>query len=142
MSDRMPPRPTSSDEGWQAWPGQRLGLPQSGPRSIGRLGRRIAALVIDWAIAYVIGLAFFSADGLATLGVFAVMQIVLLITAGGGVGHLILRLRVVPMAGGYIGFWRPVVRTLLICIVIPAVVWDADERGLHDRLAGTVLVRV
>ena len=25
-------------------------------------------------------------------------------------------------------------------LVIPAVIWDADQRGLHDKAAGTVLV--
>jgi hypothetical protein len=30
------------------WPGERLGLPAEGPRSIARLGRRVAALFIDW----------------------------------------------------------------------------------------------
>jgi len=25
--------------------------------------------------------------------------------------------------------------------VIPALIWDLDQRGMHDRLVGTVLVR-
>jgi uncharacterized RDD family membrane protein YckC len=33
------------------------------------------------------------------------------------------------------------VRTALLIVVIPAVIWDADQRGLHDKVAGTVLVR-
>ena len=32
-------------------------------------------------------------------------------------------------------------RTALLIVVIPAVIWDADQRGLHDKAAGTVLVR-
>jgi len=32
-------------------------------------------------------------------------------------------------------------RTLLICLVIPAVIWDRDGRGLQDRAAGTVVVK-
>lgn len=145
-SSALPPRPPRTpggpDDGAQRWPGERLGLPESGPRSVGRLGRRVAALAVDWALATVVSVAFFDYDGLATLAVFAVVQIAFLATVGGSVGHLALRLRVVPMAGGPVGLWRPVVRTLLICIVVPAVVWDADQRGLHDRFAGTVLVRV
>jgi hypothetical protein len=35
-----------------------------------------------------------------------------------------------------------VVRTVLLCLAIPALIWDADLRGLHDRAAGTMLVRV
>lgn len=99
------------------------------------------ALAIDWGTAILISVAFFSYDGWATLAVFAVAQIVLLLTANGSAGHLLLGLRVVPVAGGYLGVWRPFVRTLLLCLVIPAVIWDRDQRGMHDRLAGTVLVR-
>ena len=46
---------SESGSGGQApneYPGQRLGLPQSGPRSLARMGRRIAALFVDWLIAY------------------------------------------------------------------------------------------
>jgi len=32
------------------------------------------------------------------------------------------------------------VRPLLIALVIPAILVDADMRGLHDRLVGTILV--
>jgi hypothetical protein len=123
------------------WPGRRLGLPESGPRSVARFGRRVAALAIDWALATLVSVAFFSYDGFATLSVFAVAQIVFLITLSGSVGHLVVGLRVVPMSGGWIGVLRPIGRTLLLCIVIPAVIWDRDQRGMHDRLVGTVLVR-
>ena len=39
------------------------------------------------------------------------------------------------------GLWRPIVRSVLLALVIPAVIWDADQRGLHDKAVGTVLVR-
>lgn len=123
------------------WPGKRLGLPESGPRSVARVGRRIAALAIDWGAAVLISIAFFSYEPWATLAVFAVVQIVFLLTANGSPGHLILGMRVVPVAGGYLGAWRPFTRTVLLCLVIPAAIWDRDQRGMHDRLSGTVLVR-
>jgi hypothetical protein len=129
--------PASSSD----WPGRRLGLPESGARSIARPGRRVAALAIDWGTAILISVAFFSYDAWATLAVFAVAQAVLLLTANGSVGHLLLGMRVVPIAGGYLGLWRPFARTVLLCLVIPAVIWDRDQRGMHDRLIGTVLVR-
>jgi hypothetical protein len=106
------------------------------------LGRRILALAIDWAVAVVVSITFFNYDALATLAVFAVAQAVFLLVANGSLGHLITRLRVVPIKGGYLGAWRPLVRTILLCLVIPAVIWDRDQRGMHDRLAGTMLVRV
>lgn len=123
------------------WPGKRLGLPESGARSIARPGRRFAAIIIDWGSAVLIAVVFFNYDPIATLAVFAILQSVFLLTANGSVGHLALGMRVVPLQGGYLGLWRPLVRTLLLCLVIPAVIWDADQRGMHDRLVGTILVR-
>jgi len=130
------PQPAASD-----WPGRRLGLPASGPRSVGRIGRRIAALAIDWGTAVLVSVAFFQYQAWATLAIFAAVQVVFLLTLNGSPGHLLLGLRVVPVAGGYLGLWRPFARTLLLCLVIPPVIWDRDQRGMHDRLIGTVLVR-
>lgn len=132
------PAPMSSAS---TWPGRGLGLPESGPRSIARVVRRIAALAIDWGAAILVSVAFFSYEALATLAVFAVVQVVFLLTINASPGHLILGMRVVPVRGGYLGIWRPFARTALLCLVVPAVIWDRDQRGMHDRLAGTVLVR-
>ncbi len=133
----MPDQPIIASD----YPGKRLGLPHSGPRSVARLGRRLGALAIDWGAAVILSVAFFSYDSWATLAIFAVVQAVFLLVINGSPGHLILGMRVVPIAGGYLGVWRPFARTILLCLVIPAVIWDRDQRGLHDRLIGTVLVR-
>lgn len=122
------------------WPGQRLGLPESGPRSIARIGRRIGGVAIDWGFSVVISAAFFNYEPLATLAVFAGLHAVSTILLGGSPGHLILGMHVVPMAGGRIGIWRPLLRTALLALVLPAVFWDVNNRGLHDRAAGTVLL--
>jgi uncharacterized RDD family membrane protein YckC len=131
----------------QTWPGELLGLPEDGPRSIGRPGRRVGALAIDWALAYALSLAFFSTgpwqtNGFVTLGLFAGIQILFLLVVNGSIGHLVFGLRVVPLIPGPLAPWRPIVRTLLVCLFVPAVIMDADQRGLHDRAAGTLLVRV
>jgi uncharacterized RDD family membrane protein YckC len=125
------------------WPGKRLGLPEAGPRSIARFGRRLGAIVVDWGIAYLLSYAFFRPDryGFATLGIFGVLQVVFLLIVNGSVGHLIFGLRLVPVVPGYLGWWRPFVRTILLMLVIPAVIFDKDQRGLHDKAVGTVLVR-
>ncbi|MEN2740907.1 RDD family protein [Microbacterium sp. X-17] len=130
-----------SDSVRQNFPGERLGLPQTGRGSIGRVGRRLGGLAIDWACAVVISIAFFGYDSFATLLVFAVVQIVFLPTIGGSPGHRLVGLRVVRVDGGWIGLWRPFLRTLLLILVIPAVIWDPDQRGLHDKAAGTMVVR-
>jgi hypothetical protein len=74
--------------------------------------------------------------------VFAVEQLIFLWTVNGSIGQLILRMRVVPVRPAKLGLWRPVVRTALLCLVIPALIWNRDQRGLHDQAAGTMLVRV
>lgn len=124
-----------------SYPGERLGAPQSGPGSVARPGRRILGLIIDWAIASLLSFAFFHYDGWATLGVFALLQYVFIPTIGGSIGHRIVGLRLVALNGGWVGLLRPLVRTVLLCIVVPAVVWDSDQRGFHDKVAGTVLLR-
>lgn len=133
------------------YPGERLGLPETGSRSVGRLGRRIGALAIDLAAATIIGFAFFSsvdpetgvpfANPIATNLIFVAIQIVFIPTIGGSPGHRLVGLRLARLNGEWIGLWRPIVRTLLLAIVIPALIWDADQRGLHDKAVGTVLIR-
>lgn len=134
------------------YPGARLGLPESGIGSIARPGRRIGALAIDYAAATIIAIAFFGYDQFALpaeagwtqfapMTVFAAMNILFLPTLGGTPGHRLLGMRLQRRDGGWVGLWRPIVRTALLVVVIPAVIWDADQRGLHDKIAGTVLVR-
>ena len=141
---------SSSNRPEQAgYPGKKLGLPETGYRSVGRVGRRIVALLLDWAIAYIIallwlGLPQLTQPGLgqfAILGIFVALQIVSIPVLGGSIGHRVLGLAVTRIRGGWVGVWRPIVRSLLLGIVIPALVWDADQRGFHDKIAGTVLVR-
>lgn len=135
-----------------SYPGERLGFPTRGPGSIARGGRRVLALLLDYFAATLIATAFFGYDqfalpneaGLtlfAPMMVFAAMQIVFIPTIGGSPGHRILGMQLVMLRGGWVGLWRPIVRTALILLVIPAVIWDPDQRGLHDKAIGTVLIR-
>ena len=135
------------------WPGKKFGLPERGPRSVARPGRRILALVLDWAIATVLSFTLFpqradgasaswtATDPFATLGIFAVVQVLFIVTAGGSIGHLVFGMRVVPLKPGWVGVVKPIARTVLLSLAIPAVIWDRDQRGMHDRLVGTILVR-
>jgi len=128
------------------WPGERLGLPESGPRSVARFGRRLGAVCIDWAIATVLSLAAtrdgLTTNGLLTSAIFCAEQILFVLLLNGGIGHLLLGMRVVPIRGGRLVWWQPIVRAVLLTLAVPALIWDRDQRGLHDRAAGTVLVRV
>jgi uncharacterized RDD family membrane protein YckC len=124
------------------YPGRALGLPRTGRGSIARPGRRVVALCIDWAACLLISTAFFNGNSSATLGIFALEQIVLVGTVGYSLGHRVLGLKVVRLGGAPAGIPAAILRAVLLCLVIPAVVFDADQRGLHDKAAKTVLVRV
>jgi uncharacterized RDD family membrane protein YckC len=124
----------------QSYPGEGLGFPREGAGSIARLGRRVGALFVDYGAAYLIS-GFFGWDPLAILAIFAAIQLVFIPTIQGSPGHRIFGLRMVRLDGAWVGVLRPVLRTALLVIVIPAVIWDSDQRGLHDKAAGTVLLR-
>ncbi|MDX2026331.1 RDD family protein, partial [Microcella sp.] len=83
----------------------------------------------------------FSYDSIATLLIFVALQVLFTVVINASLGHAVLGMRVVPMAGGLLGVWRPIVRALLIALVIPALLFDENHRGLHDRAAGTILLR-
>lgn len=135
-----------------------LGLPSRGRGSVAGLGRRIAALGIDWFASLAVTWLFFpdpqspapglfSGDPTATLAVFAASTAVLVSTLGSTIGHRVLGLQVVRVRdlGRPDGWPAPglagVLRTVLLALVIPAAIWDRDGRGMHDAAAGTVLVR-
>ncbi|MFI0985133.1 RDD family protein [Streptomyces exfoliatus] len=127
--------------------GQQLGLPEEGPGSIARPGRRLGALAVDW------GLCLLIAYGLITDGYGQATSnwalLLLFVTSaltvgsvGATPGKVLFRLRVVSANGGRLGPFRAVLRSLLVCLAIPALIWDRDGRGLHDRLSGAVQVRI
>ncbi|MDP1877677.1 MAG: RDD family protein [Actinomycetota bacterium] len=124
--------------------------PPSGmPGVVSGLGRRLGALCLDWLASLVITVLLFrqvaygsTASSLATLLVFAAEVIVLTWLIGASFGQRILGLTVVRVDGSRLPLWRVALRTLLICLVIPAVVYDSDGRGLHDRAVGSVVLRV
>ena len=123
------------------WAGKRLGLPESGSGSLAKMGRRVLAICIDWAMALFIAFALFKSDNFATLAIFGIVQWLAVSARGSSPGHRICGLQVRRLEGVYVGFWRGFVRAALLLLVLPAVIWDADNRGLHDKIAQTVIVR-
>ena len=125
-----------------------IGLPETGPGSSAGLGRRVLALAIDWLACLLISASFFDGQPMATLAVFTIENIVLVSLGGATLGHRIAGLQVrrlevaqakVARPAGGVGLVRGAVRAVLLSLVIPAVAWDAQGRGLHDRLARTVI---
>ncbi|NEA33567.1 RDD family protein [Streptomyces sp. SID13031] len=137
------------------YPGNRLGLPEEGPGSVAGWGRRFAALFADWLVAGLIASAVVGkpiwAGGndfnTAQLVIFFAMSAILTGLAGATIGHRLLGLRLLKTKAGGQGYAAQVgllggaIRSLLLCLVLPAVIFDKEHRGLHDLAAGTIVVR-
>jgi uncharacterized RDD family membrane protein YckC len=124
--------------------GASLGLPAEGPGSLATFQSRVAAFLVDAvAAAFVAGL--FTAPHLPgnwSLVAFAAITVLTLVLVGQTPGMRLLGLRLAhPRQGERLAPWRAVVRTGLLCVLVPALVVDADGRGLHDRLTSTAVVR-
>lgn len=133
---------TREAEDEQTYPGERLGLPAHGARSVASMGRRLAALFADWILSLVIALAVFHDPQQWTIAVFAAEIYLLTALTGVTVGKRLLGIRVARLDGRPVGFGWSLVRTLLLLTVVPPLVTDSDQRGLHDRAANTVVVRM
>jgi uncharacterized RDD family membrane protein YckC len=129
--------------------GQRLGLPPAGPGSIAKFGRRLLAIIVDWALCQAIAVGLLHVpppwgggpQGFVPLVVFAVENLLLVGTLGFTVGHRLLGLHVVSLTGRRLTIVQAAIRTLLLCLAVPALIWDRDGRGMHDRFADTAIVR-
>jgi uncharacterized RDD family membrane protein YckC len=151
------PLPESASPAQEAndYPGQRLGLPESGPASIARFGRRIGALFIDWFIAYgLAGLAvtfgfvtrqsfLYTPAGSTTIAVIWLLLGVISVRLFGFTpGQFAVGLRVASVDGRqHVGIGRAAGRGLLVFLVVPALFTDTDLRGLQDRVTNTAVVR-
>jgi len=141
----MPSRTVPDDDGAGA---AGTGLPATGPGSAAPLGRRVAAYLVDSVVSALIA-ALFVPDpvdvrrGILTLGVFVLQYLLLGSLTGQTIGMRLLGLRMVRPAepGAPPGFLAMAIRTALLVLLVPAVVMDRDNRGLHDRAAQVVVVR-
>ena len=112
-------------------------------------GRRIAALFVDWIASILVGLAVLGSAVLTSHGweawvpmlVFLLEASLLTTLVGGSFGQLALRVAVVRLDRRPVNLLVALLRTLLICLVVPPVIYNRDRRGLHDLVAGTVTVR-
>ena len=109
------------------------------------LGRRFAALMIDWLLSLLAATTFADprADGWAAPAVLIGLYAVFVGLFGQTPGMAVARLRCVSVVdGGAIGVPRALLRGILLALVIPAVIMDDLRRGLHDRAAGSIVLAV
>jgi uncharacterized RDD family membrane protein YckC len=113
------------------------------------LGRRFAALMVDWLACYFIVAA--SAGGLGAmapnrsltvLALFFAEVAILSALQGASLGHKIFGIRIVRFAdGGAISPIAALIRSTLLVSVIFAITFDENGRGMHERFSGSVLTR-
>ncbi len=109
------------------------------------------ALLIDWLMSYAVAIGFFSGTGsiidrapharIPVLVIFFIELVVLTSLGGASFGHRIMRMKVVRFSdGGVVTPLQALIRTTLICLVITAVTFDENGRGIHERLSNTKLI--
>jgi hypothetical protein len=109
------------------YPGEELGLPETGPRSVSRMGRRIAALFVDWLLCLLITASFTRHPQLLSIVVFAAEVWLLTALTGFTVGKRLLGIRVARLDGKPVGLWWALVRTLLLLTLVPPLVNDSGS---------------
>ena len=113
------------------------------------LGRRFAALMVDWLACYFIVAATAGGIGkmapnrsITVLGLFFVEVAILSALQGASLGHRIFGIRIVRFTdGGAISPLQALIRTTLLISVIFAITFDENGRGMHERFSGSVLTR-
>jgi uncharacterized RDD family membrane protein YckC len=137
----------------QAFRGERLGLAESGSGSLSTTGLRLGAFVVDAIASSLIAALFVQAAGGGgvdgrlpgswSLLPLAVDYLLGVLVAGRTLGMYLFGLRLVRVEGrdAAVDPVRIFVRTALLFALVPALIWDRDGRGLHDRLSGTAVVR-
>ena len=129
-------------------PGERIGLPESGSGAVAPYGRRLVALFLDWGLSMLVASLLAAQLGWDpatrstwTLIVFAIQSWLLTAFLGTTIGKRQCGLRVARLDGGPVGPVWGLARAFLLVLVIPALIWDRDYRGLHDRASNTVVVQ-
>nr|WP_255669850.1 RDD family protein [Aeromicrobium wangtongii] len=115
--------------------------------------RRLGALLIDWIVAALSAVAIagvnyppapLDQDASQTFIIigFFILEVGLLSgLLGRSIGKRVMGLRLENRNGQPIGVPRALLRTALLCLVLPAIVMTEDKRGLHDLAAGSRVVR-
>ncbi len=146
------PSAASGTSAPQEWPGERLGLPRSGPGSVASRGARLVALLLDLVIATLVTRLFVPMDltrpevmqtfNYWAILVWFVISVGTVSVFGFTAGMAALGIRAVRLDGAsMVGPLRAVPRAILTALILPAAIVDADGRGLHDKAAGTIVLR-
>lgn len=106
------------------------------------LKRRFGALLLDWVGCVLISGLFADPvrDGWPPVLVLILEYTFFVGLFGQTPGMWVARIRCVGVTDGQpVGLLRGLVRGVLLALLVPALIMDSERRGVHDRLAGTVV---
>jgi hypothetical protein len=75
------------------------------------------------------------------LAVFLVEAWVLTTLLGGSAGQLVMQVAVRRTSGAPLDIFRALLRTFLVCLVIPPLIFNREQQGLHDLAVDSIAVR-
>lgn len=135
----------------QTYRGEKIGLPQRGPGALAPTGPRLLAFLVDAVASALVAALFVQGSGGSfadrlpgswSLIPFALDYIVGVLVAGRTLGMYLTGLRIIRVSqDASVDPLRIIARTALLCLLVPAVIFDRDGRGMHDRLTDTAVVR-
>ena len=110
-------------------------------------GRRMLGVLIDWLMSYAIAVGFFVEFGESSMGavvflIFTAQYLLFAALGGATPGHRVVGLKIVRFSdGGMPTPLQALIRTGLLVLIVTAITFDQNGRGINERLSNTVLVR-
>lgn len=121
---------------------------ESGAGSVAGFGLRVLAFLVDGVLADVLaiivngGYHVGGRQSLSSYLAFLLLEIVFVAFAGQTPGMRVVGIAVVRAdGGGRASLGWVLLRTVLLAAIVPALFTDRTGRAMHDRAAGTVMLR-
>ena len=110
-------------------------------------GRRMLGVLIDWLMSYAVAIGFFVEFGEPSMGavvflIFTAQYLLFAALGGATPGHRVVGLKIVRFSDGAMPTpLQALIRTGLLVLIVTAITFDHNGRGINERLSNTVLVR-
>ena len=110
-------------------------------------GRRMLGVLIDWLLCVAIAKGFFDGgqrwpEPFVAPVIFALQYFIFAALGGATPGHRVVGLKIVRFSdGGMPTPLQALIRTGLLVLIVTAITFDHNGRGINERLSNTVLIR-
>ena len=110
-------------------------------------GRRMLGVLIDWLLCLAIARGFFMAgessiEPLIAPMIFFFQYLLFAMLGGATPGHRIVGLKIVRFSDGQMPTpLQALIRTVLLVLIVTAITFDHNGRGINERMSNTVLIK-